>query len=423
MLGLIVAGEAVFLLPYYPTRFFRPTVLEIFELTNTELGAAQGIYGIMALFGYFLGGPLADRFPARNLLATSLWTTAAGGLYMATFPDFRGALALWGFFGLTTILLFWAALIRATREWGGRTTQGRAYGLLDGGRGLLGALSTSIAVWMFGLAFPDGYAAANFTEKQEALRVVIYGYTAVTAATGAFVWFVVKEGRPPVEAGLTAWKPQTEGVVTHIVRVMRIRAVWLQAIVILCAYVGYKGFENYSLFAVQGYGVDAVRAAELVTLAAWTRVLAPFAFGMLGDRYFASRMSAIAFVLLLASHLFFALTTPVPSFLWILFGNILVGAAAIYGLRGLYFALLEEAKVPAAVTGTTIGIVSVVGFTPDIFVAYLGGMLLDRSPGLLGHQHYFMFLASFAAGGVVASTALMRLLHPSNRQNRAPGPG
>ena len=98
MLGLIVAGEAVFLLPYYPTRFFRPTVLEIFDLTNTELGAAQGIYGIMAVFGYFLGGPLADRFPARNLLASSLWTTAAGGLYMATFPDFRGALALWGFF-------------------------------------------------------------------------------------------------------------------------------------------------------------------------------------------------------------------------------------------------------------------------------------------------------------------------------------
>jgi len=330
MLGLIVAGEAVFLLPYYPTRFFRPTVLEIFELTNTELGAAQGIYGIMAVFGYFLGGPLADRFPARNLLASSLWTTAAGGLYMATFPDFRGALALWGFFGLTTILLFWAALIRATRDWGGRNTQGRAYGLLDGGRGLLGALSTSIAVWMFGLAFPEGSAAASFTEKQEALRVVIYGYTAVAAATGAVVWFVVKEGRAPVEPGLTAWKPQTEGVVTHIVRVMRIRAVWLQAIVILCAYVGYKGFENYSLFAVQGYGVDAVRAAEIVALAAWTRVVAPLAFGMLGDRYFASRMSVLAFVLLLASHLFFALTTPVPSFVWVLFGNILVGAAAIY---------------------------------------------------------------------------------------------
>ena len=51
MLGLVVAGEAVFLLPYYPARFFRPTVLEVFELTNTELGAAQGVYGILAMAG------------------------------------------------------------------------------------------------------------------------------------------------------------------------------------------------------------------------------------------------------------------------------------------------------------------------------------------------------------------------------------
>ena len=56
---------------------------------------------------------------------------------MATFPAYQGAMLLWGFFGISTILFFWAALIRATREWGGAEHQGRAYGLLDGGRGLL----------------------------------------------------------------------------------------------------------------------------------------------------------------------------------------------------------------------------------------------------------------------------------------------
>jgi sugar phosphate permease len=187
MVGLIVAGEAVFALPFHVARFFRPTVLEVFDLTNTELGAAQGIYGILAMISYFLGGPVADRFPARKLLAMSLWTTAAGGLYMATFPDYRGSLFLWGFFGVTTILLFWAALIRATRDWGGHGEQGRAYGLLDGGRGLLAAVLASIAVMVFGLSFPEGYAASSFDEKRDALRIIVYGYTAVTAATGAFI--------------------------------------------------------------------------------------------------------------------------------------------------------------------------------------------------------------------------------------------
>jgi sugar phosphate permease len=419
MFGLIVAGEAVFLLPYYPARFFRPTVLEVLDLSNTELGAAQGVYGILAMAGYFLGGPLADRFPARNLLATSLWATAAGGLYMATFPGYRGALILWGFFGVTTILFFWAALIRATRDWGGHDTQGRAYGLLDGGRGLLGAVLTSIGVVIFGLAFPDGYGVASFEDKQEALRVVIYGFTAVTAATGVFVWFVVSDGHPPDEPDLEEWKPHTESVWTHILRVLRIPAVWLNAIIILCAYVGYKGFDNYGLFAVQGYGIDEITAGQIVAVGAWMRPIGALGAGLLGDRFNASRMIVIVFALLLASHLFFALTTPIPGLVWVVFSNTLLGALMIYGLRSLYFALFEEEKVPPAVTGTAVGFVSVIGFTPDIFVAYVGGILLDRSPGLVGHQHYFMFLAAFAVLGVIVSYVLMRMLHPAEKRKAA----
>ena len=162
MLGLIVAGEAVYLLPFAITRFFRPTVLETFGLTNTELGTAMAVYGVVAMLAYVPGGPLADRFSARKLLALSLWTTAAGGLYMTSLPGFQESRWLWGFFGITSILLFWAALIRATREWGGHETQGRAFGLLDAGRGVLAAAMASLGAALFTWSFPEGYAAASF---------------------------------------------------------------------------------------------------------------------------------------------------------------------------------------------------------------------------------------------------------------------
>ena len=119
ILSLILAGEAIFTLPYHVTRFFRPTFLEVFDLTATELGVAQSAYGFIAMAAYFFGGPLADRFEPRKLLAGSLWATALGGLYLATFPDVTGVTLIWGFFGLTNILLFWAALIKVTRAWGG----------------------------------------------------------------------------------------------------------------------------------------------------------------------------------------------------------------------------------------------------------------------------------------------------------------
>ncbi|MCH7509695.1 MAG: MFS transporter [Proteobacteria bacterium] len=410
MIGLVVAGEAVFALPFHVARFFRPTVLEVFALTNTELGAAQGIYGILAMLAYFPGGPLADRFPARKLLAFSLWTTAAGGLYMATFPGYRGALILWGFFGVSTILLFWAALIRATRDWGGSDDQGRAFGLLDSGRGLLAAALASIAVVGFGFFFPEGYSSATFEEKKQALRIVIHGYTAATVLAGLFVWFVISDGHPAGKETSEKWASHTETVWVHIMRVMRIPAVWLQALIVVCAYVGFKGFDNYALYAVEGYGMNEVDAARLVAIGAWMRPIAALGAGFLGDRFTISRMTVIAFILLLMSDLFFALTTPLPGTGWVLFCNMLLGALAMFGLRGLYFALFQEAKVPVAVTGTAVGLVSVLGFTPDIFVSYFGGVLLDQSPGLAGHQHFFMFLAAFAAVGVIASYTIMRML-------------
>ena len=104
IVSLIFAGEAIFTLPYHVTRFFRPTFLEVFELSATELGVAQSAYGFIAMAAYFFGGPLADRFEPRKLLAGSLWATALGGLYLATFPDVTGVMLVWGFFGLTNIL-------------------------------------------------------------------------------------------------------------------------------------------------------------------------------------------------------------------------------------------------------------------------------------------------------------------------------
>jgi sugar phosphate permease len=416
MLGLVLAGEAIYALPFHVARFFRPTLLEVSGLTATELGAAQGLYGVVAMLAYFPGGPLADRFPARRLLAVSLWSTAAGGLYMATFPGYAGALAIWAFFGVTTILLFWAALIRVTRDWGGRDAQGRAYGLLDGGRGVLAAGMASLGVTLLGVVFPEGAATASLEEKERALRLILYGYTAVTALAGVVVWLVLHDGHPGEDAAATAPALDTQPVWSSVASVLRMPAVWMQAIVILCAYVGYKGFDQYSLYAVQAWGLDPVEAASIVALGAWVRPVAALAAGLVGDRISISRAALLAFLLLLASHVAFALVAPRPNGVWLLAGNTLVTCVAIFGLRGLYFALFEEARVPGTVTGTAVGIVSVIGYTPDVFVAYVAGRLIDGTPGVAGFQHMFWFLAAFSLLGVVVSLALMRRVARARRR-------
>ena len=392
---LIIAGEAVFSLPFHVARFFRPTVLQVFDFSNTELGAVQAVYGVVAMLAYFPGGPLADRFPARRLLTGSLLCTSVGGLYFASIPGYRGMWLLFAYWGLTTILLFWAALIRATREWGGPDQQGRAYGLLDGGRGLFAALVAAGAVFVLQSLLPDDPTTATADERAEALRNVILVYTAATAGAGLLCWFFVPEREAPAR--------QRPPVLRNIGKVMRLRGVWLQAIIVVSAYVGYKGIDNYSLFAVQAYGMNEVEGAQVTAISAWVRPVAAVAAGLLGDRIRSSRVSALCFAAMVASYLWFGLTEPVPSTPWVLYANVLVSCAAVFGLRGVYFALFEEGSVPIEATGTAVGLVSVIGYTPDVFVALVGGWLLDRSPGVAGHQDFFLFLGAFAAIGLVAS--------------------
>jgi sugar phosphate permease len=53
-----------------------------------------------------------------------------------------------------------------------------------------------------------------------------------------------------------------------------------------------------------------------------------------------------------------------------------------------------------ALTGTATGLISLVAYTPDVFVPALAGHLLDRYPaGGVGYRIFFLILAIFALAG------------------------
>ncbi len=405
--SLIIAGEIIFALPFHLARFFRPTMLEVFELTATQLGAAQGLYGIVAMLAYFPGGLLADCFSARKLLALSLWMTGAGGLYLASFPSYTESLIVFAFFGVTTIMLFWGALIRATREWGGINQQGMAFGLLEGGRGLLAVSLASLGVLLFEISFPAGYSTATFAQKQHTFSIIIYAYTFVTLLTGVVVWFCLKN-HSDSDLSTSGNQPYNFSAQLFITlkKVILIPAVWWQAIIVLCAYVGYKGIDHISLYAVDVYNFDALQAAKLVTITAWIRPIAAVMAGVIADRTHPIKMLTLCFSLLLLSNLYFSLSTPEPHLAWVLIANVLITCIAVFALRALYFSIFQHYHLPLTLTGSAVGLVSVIGFLPDVFVLYIAGRLIDTYPGIEGHQYFYMFLAVFSLVGLLASSKL-----------------
>lgn len=400
---LIMAGEAVFFLPFTILRVFRPTFLSVFEITNLELGIAFSLYGLVAMASYAVGGPIADRFSARGLMTVALLSTAAGGLYMASVPTLAMLMALYAFWGLTTILLFWAAMIRATREWGGESRLGMAFGLLDGGRGLFVALIGALSVVLFSYLLPEDVAATSPAQRQNALRQVILLFTSVTFGVGALVWYFLPRGQ-----SAPAYRRRGFSF-SGALRVARMPAVWLQAVIIVCAYVGYKALDDVSLYANEVLGLDEVRAAGIGAGILWVRPVACIAAGYVADRTSTTGMTLLCFALMFLGCVALASGVLVTATVALFFFAAAASATGIYALRGLYFAIMGTAKVPLAYTGTAVGMVSTIGYTPDIFAGPLMGFLLDRSPGPPGHFHFFTVVAGFSLVGLAAALAFRKM--------------
>mgnify|MGYP006413297623 FL=1 len=404
IVALMVAGESVFLLPFVLARVFRPTFLDVFEITNLELGTAFSLYGIVAMAAYFAGGPLADRFSARRLMAAALVATGLGGAVLAGVPSIPVMNGLWAFWGLTSILLFWAAMLRATREWGGVANQGRAYGLLDGGRGLLAAVIASATVVVFAMLLPSDASTATPDEIEAAFRAVIWVFTGFTLFVAFLVWVVVPDNAPTSDQGD---RPKLS--LKGLQGAFKMPAVWLQAVIVVCAYVGYKATDDFSLLARDALGFDDVAASAIGTLSFWIRAVTAVAAGYLGDRIDSSRVIAWGFGIVIAGSALIASGWLAPGVAWMLIATITATGVGIYALRGVYFALLAEGAVPLAFTGSAIGVVSLVGFTPDVFMGPLMGVLLDNSPGVVGHQHVFAVVAAFGVIGLAATIAFRRV--------------
>jgi len=384
---LIIAGESVFFLPFVMARVFRPTILDLFQVSNTELGLWFSVYGLVAMLSYLLGGPLADRFHARNLMAFALWLTSLGGILMSLVPSSRVVLFLYAFWGFTTICLFWAAMIRATREWGGREFQGRAFGWLEGGRGAVAALVATLSFFLFA-------QVRNFPW-------VIMAISAFTFLSGVLVWIFI----PRSSSGPNV--NRTRDAIIALKSLLRLPNTWLLMIIILCAYSGYKITDDYSLFAREVLGFSEMNAAGIGTIALWIRALVAVLAGYLADRFhrIGIMVFGFAFSLLGGLLLGWELGEGVATLILL---NLGLTAIGIYGVRALYFSVMKEAKIPLGLTGTAVGLVSFAGFAPEIFISPWMGHLLDQNPGAGGHADVFLLLAGFSLVGLVAGILFYR---------------
>lgn len=401
---LILAAESIFFLPYVLSRIFRPTVLEVFQIDNIQLGFCFSVYGFVAVISYLVGGLIADKYMPGKLIASSLWLTSLGGLLYASYPSYFMLKLLYGYWGFTTVFLFWAPMIKAARIWGTATSQVKSFGLLEAGRGVVGAFIGSASVVLFALFMNDDSVETSLSETRNAFTYVIYLSSGIVALVGLLVWNFMKLNTDKELAVVN----DTISV-GKVFEVLRLPSVLLLMVVVLCAYMGYKTTDIIALYASEIMNYSQVKSAQIATFLLYARPTVAFVLTVFFIRYDATLLLFWGFVVSLFSSFMFC-TGLITSALPIVFiCSILTMAIGVYGLRTLYFSVMELGDIPLLATGTAVGLISIVGYTPDVFSGPLIGYLLEYYKGIEGYKYVFFMLFVCSLVGCFASWKYYKL--------------
>ncbi len=388
---LILAAEIIYALPFVLVRIFRPTFLSAFDITNRDIGFCYTLYGITGMISYFLGGLIADKYPTKYLMGIALFLTSIGGFTWVMYPSLSTLYMLYIYWGFTTIMLFWSPLIKATRLWGGNK-QIFAFGILEGGRGLVAAIIGTIGVYIISsISSVDNFSKVVI---QNAMNQVYLITSILTMLMAFIVLFLPDFSKSPRAMSKSS-------IQRNIKKALGYPVVWILMIIIFTSYVGYRVADIFTQYASEIYGYNSKESAELGTYFSYLRPIICMLVFFFAKNSNPSKWLIIGFSMMTLGSLLFIFNIDFLNIsLLIPLVSSLIGA---YTLRVLYFTVLEQAKIPITITGTVVGIVSVIGFSPDIFLGAIEGYYLDEVGGAVGYQYLFIFFLVSSLIGLLAS--------------------
>ncbi|KLU62738.1 inner membrane protein YihN [Peptococcaceae bacterium CEB3] len=401
---LSMAGSIIYKLPYLRETYYIP-LQQATGTTNEQLGLLMTAYALANFILYFPGGWAADSFSPRKLIAFSLIATGITGFYFATFPPFPILLLLHAFWAVTTVFTFWSASIRIIRLLGDSKEQGRLFGLWTFGKGLTSVIVGFISVPIF-THLGDGVLG---------LRGAIIFYSILTILIGILSYLVLDDKRPTEESSRI--------VIRQMATVLKMPSVWIAGVIVFCSWSVYIGFGMVTPFLTDVFKMSVAFAAIVSIVRAYVLfsaggLLGGFLADKLGSRI---KFMLYAFLGMIAFTGVYYFIPGNPNFIEVVVINLVILGLFVYAGESVFFSIIDEVRVPEHVSGTAAGLISVVGYFPEIFLYTLVGKMVDNNPGVVGYRHIWLFMIACAIIGAVSTAALYKINKNKGKTLQTPG--
>lgn len=394
VMTLGLAGGSIYFLPYIKYIFYDAQIASM-GITNTQSGLLLTMYTIGNMILYIPGGIIADKVSPKKALVISLLSTAVLVYIYAFTMNFQIAMVIWTALSFSTAFVFWSSLMKAVRIIGTEEEQGFMYGLYYACNGITAALTNTIAL--------NVYKTAGGDVKTGFFRAVLVGGS--MAVLAAVLLMFLMDGKKKEEATVSD-EPKFQ--MKDVGKLLKNPFVWIVSFTILCGYGFYTSISYFNPYLTEVMGVSPESSGFISIVRNYLLLLLAPVGGLIADKLFHSTCKWLCTSFLALAALFGAVLilpsdiSPIAASLY----TLIPGAFAMM-MYGVVFSTVSEAGIPRAMTGTVIGIASIIGYMPDSIYSVLFGKWLDTYGGA-GYNYIFGFLAASGVVGAVLAMLVYR---------------
>lgn len=396
---VLVSGLAlIFELPYIRNSFYVP-ICQALNLNNQEFGVLSSIYSTVSLVMYVAGGFLSDRLNSRWLLFLPFAGTGILGFWFSRFPDYGELKIIFALMGITTVMTFFSTSIRILKNLGGRYEQGRIFGWMEAGKGIFAGVTFFVIQLLF-QALGEGRFGFEWVIKAYAILNIILGIGVVLVVPDEYIH---------VERTIPL-KQEIRDVVLN-------PRVWIMCLIVFSGYSMYALLSFVPPFFLKAYNSSIEVSRFLSTWRYGIQIVGAVLAGYLADRARSGyKIIFGGFILMLASILVFIIQPYDMSSLMLGIFGFIAFSIAVYGIKGLYYALISENYIDSSCIGGTVGIVAAIGYLPDTFMYSMVGNWIDA--GMDGYYRMFTYAIVVILLGTIVTGIMLTGAHPVKRRKR-----
>lgn len=404
---LMLGAGTIYKLGFMKDAFYVP-MQEFMGLSHTQIGVAMSIAGWISTFGFLAAILVVDRISKKIMIPASLLGICVSGLMLSTFPSYPVFLLIYCLLAVFADMLYWPTMLKTVRLLGNEDEQGRMFGILEAGRGLMDTIVAFCALGVF----------SAFGSNAAGLRAAILFYSIVPGVIAIVAFFLLEPDKKDAaavteKASEKSTEPKQEKNDGTILRALKNKNIWLVSLNVFFVYSVYCGLTYFIPFLQAAYALPA-------TLVGVYGIINQYGLKMLGgpiggfitDKvlHSATKYLRICFVIVAGILAVFACLPHQALGIVIGMAITLTISAFVFSMRAIFFAPMDEVKVPRDITGSAMSIGSFVGYLPGAFMYAVYGAILDHFEGLSGYRIVFIVMAVLAVIGFFLSAYILRVI-------------